>query len=169
MCVRERHLGDRATDVVNDLVGVRTDGDGERPAEPALLAEGHDFYAAPRLSPDGRRLAWLSWDHPRMPWDGTELRVGDLGALDDARLVAGGVDESVIDPQWSPDGALHYCSDRTGWWNLYREDGEALTSLEGAEMGFPAWVFAMRSYEVIHESLRIDGWAFGRGLNRSIP
>jgi dipeptidyl aminopeptidase/acylaminoacyl peptidase len=86
-----------------------------------------------------------------MPWDGTELWVADLDALQDARLVAGGIDESVVDPQWSPDGALHYCSDRTGWWNLYGEDGTALTSLAGAELGFPAWVFGQRSYAFLDD------------------
>ena len=88
-----------------------------------MIAGGHDFYAAPRLSPDGRRLAWLSWDHPRMPWDGTELWVADVtaaGELAAERLVAGGPDESVVQPAWSPDGRLHFVSDRSGWWNLYR-------------------------------------------------
>jgi dipeptidyl aminopeptidase/acylaminoacyl peptidase len=144
ICVRERHDGDQ---VSNEIVSLPADGS----AGPHVLVSGHDFFMAPRLDPAGERLAWLAWDHPRMPWDGTELRVGDLGALDAAQLVAGGVDESVIDPQWSPDGVLHYCSDRTGWWNLYRDDGAALTTLEGAEIGFPAWVFAMRCYAFLDD------------------
>ncbi len=84
-----------------------------------------------------------------MPWDGTELMVADVeagGTLGVPRLVAGGPEESVIDPRFAPGGALHYCSDRTGWWNLYREDGTAVTSLEDAEIGFPAWVFGMSRY-----------------------
>jgi dipeptidyl aminopeptidase/acylaminoacyl peptidase len=125
VCVRERH---EEGSVHNELVAL--------PGE--LVASGRDFYMAPRLSPDGSRLAWLEWDHPRMPWDGTELVV-------DGRLVAGGAEESVLDPQWSPDGGLHWLSDRTGWWNLYR-DGEPLTRLEGAEIGFPAWQLGMRRY-----------------------
>jgi dipeptidyl aminopeptidase/acylaminoacyl peptidase len=144
ICVRERHADGK---VENELVSLPTDGS----AEPVLLVAGHDFFMAPRLDPAGRRLAWVAWDHPRMPWDGTELWVGELGALGQATLVAGGVDESVIDPQWSPDGVLHYVSDRTGWWNLYREDGTALTSLDGAELGFPAWAFGMRSYAFLDD------------------
>jgi dipeptidyl aminopeptidase/acylaminoacyl peptidase len=144
ICVRERHAGD---EVSNEIVSLPADGS----AEPEVLVSGHDFFIAPRVDPAGQRLAWLAWDHPRMPWDGTELWVGELGALGEAALVAGGVDESVIDPQWSPEGVLHYCSDRTGWWNLYREDGTALTSLEGAEIGFPAWSLAMRSYAFLDD------------------
>jgi dipeptidyl aminopeptidase/acylaminoacyl peptidase len=141
-CVRECH---EAGEVHNELVMLPVDGS----AEPRIVAGGHDFFMAPRLDPAGRRLAWLAWDHPRMPWDGTELMVADVelgGTLGVPRLVAGGPEESVIDPRFAPGGALHYCSDRTGWWNLYREDGTALTRLTGAEIGFPAWVFGMSRY-----------------------
>jgi dipeptidyl aminopeptidase/acylaminoacyl peptidase len=141
-CVRERH---EAGEVNNELVVLPADGS----AEPRIVAGGHDFFMAPRLDPAGRRLAWLAWDHPRMPWDGTELWVADVepgGTLGGPRLVAGGPEESVIDPRFAPGGALHYCSDRTGWWNLYREDGTALTTLVDAEIGFPAWVFGMSRY-----------------------
>src|SRR5207248_5108558 len=131
ICVRERHEGG---EVLNELVSLPADGS----AAPTVIQSGHDFYMAPRFDPAGERLAWLAWDHPNMPWDGTQLYV-------DGKVVAGGLDESVIDPRWSADGALHYCSDRTGWWNLYR-DGEALTSLGGAEIGFPAWAFGMSRY-----------------------
>jgi dipeptidyl aminopeptidase/acylaminoacyl peptidase len=144
ICVRERHDGDQ---VANELVSLPADGS----EVPVVLVSGHDFFMAPRLDPAGSRLAWLAWDHPRMPWDGTELWVGELDALDDAKLIAGGVDESVIDPQWSPDGVLHHVSDRTGWWNLYRDEGTALTSLEQAELGFPAWVFDMRCYAFLDD------------------
>ncbi len=101
MSVRERHEADG--EVVNDLVSLPTDGS----AEPRVIAAGHDFYAAPRISPDGRRLAWLTWDHPRMPWDGTELWTAELagdGSVTGERLVAGGPDESILQPLWSPDG-----------------------------------------------------------------
>ncbi|MBI3245964.1 MAG: S9 family peptidase [Deltaproteobacteria bacterium] len=115
------------------------------------LVSGHDFYSSPRLSPDGSRLAWLAWNHPNMPWDGTELWVGELNA--DGRLgqkahVTDGPAESVFQPQWSPAGVLHFISDRTGWWNLYRwRDGrvEALCPME-AEFGRPQWVFGMSTY-----------------------
>jgi dipeptidyl aminopeptidase/acylaminoacyl peptidase len=131
VCVRERHEGG---EVINEIVSFPADGS----REPEIVAGGHDFYMAPRFDPAGRRLAWIAWDHPNMPWDRTELYV-------DGVSVAGGRGESVIDPQWSPDGVLHYCSDRTGWWNIYR-DAEPLTSLTDAEIGFAAWVFGMTRY-----------------------
>jgi dipeptidyl aminopeptidase/acylaminoacyl peptidase len=114
--VRERH--EAGGEVVNELVSLPADGS----VAPRVIASGHDFYAAPRLSPDGRRLAWLSWDHPRMPWDGTELWTAELagdGTVTGERLVAGGPEESVLQPLWSPAGQLWFASDRSGWWNLY--------------------------------------------------
>ncbi len=116
-----------------------------------VLAAGHDFYASPRVSPDGTRLAWLSWDHPDMPWDGTELWVAGFqsdGSLGHAQLVAGGRNESIFQPEWGPDGNLVFCSDRSGWWNLYRrsESGiHCLCEME-AEFGLPQWVFGMSTY-----------------------
>ena len=136
VCVRERHEGG---EVLNELVSMPADGS----AEPTVIQSGHDFYMAPRFDPTGTRLAWFAWDHPNMPWDGTFLYV-------DGEVVAGGPDESVLDPQWSPDGALHWCSDRTGWWNLYR-DGEQLTSLDDAEIGAPAWVFGTTRYAFLSD------------------
>ena len=136
VCVRERHEDGK---VHNELVSFQADGSGA----PEVIQAGHDFYMAPRFDPAGKRLAWLAWDHPNMPWDATTLYL-------DGEAVAGGPDESVIDPRWSPDGALHYCSDRTGWWNLYRGD-EQLTDLTGAEIGFPAWVFGMTSYAFLSD------------------
>ena len=138
LCVRERHE-DGA--VHNELVAIGA-------AEPRIVASGHDFYGAPRVSPDGARLAWISWDNPRMPWDGTELWVADLasdGTLSGERLVAGGPEESVLEPAWAADGRLHFASDRSGWWNLRCED-RALTALEDGEIGVPAWVFGTRRY-----------------------
>jgi len=141
--VRERHEGDG--EPANELVAVDPSGDTE--VKP--IAEGHDFYSFPRVSPDGTRLAWTTWDHPRLPWDGTELWVADLGpggSLGDERLVAGGAAESVFQPEWSPDGVLHFVSDRSGWWNLYRgEQAEALCPRE-AEFGSPQWVFGLSTY-----------------------
>jgi len=143
--VRERHEG---SEVVNELVSIPTDGS----AEPTIIAAGRDFYAAPRLSPGGSRLAWLEWDLPWMPWDGCELRTGDLapdGTLSGPRLVAGELGRgSIFQPDWSPSGDLHFVSDRTGWWNLYRErDGvvEALCPRD-AEFGEPQWVFGLSRY-----------------------
>ncbi|WP_435063703.1 S9 family peptidase [Halobaculum sp. EA56] len=155
-CVRENHDAAAAEDgpeePVNELVRVPADGDGD----PAVVATGHDFYAAPTLSPGGDRLAWLAWDHPRMPWDGTELHVADVtadGDLVDDRVVMGGPEESVFQPAWGPDGDLFAVSDRTGWWNLYRRDDaregeEDWTCLreEDAEYGVPQWVFGLATY-----------------------
>ena len=126
--VRERHVGpDTDEEPRNELVRLplfpeSADGAADAP-EPVVVAEGHDFYAAPRPGPGGDRIAYLRWDHPNMPWDGTELVVGavdETGDLHDGRVVAGGSDESVVSPKWSPDGVLHAVADRTGWWNIYR-------------------------------------------------
>ena len=144
ICVRESH---ERTNVVNRLVAVPADG----AAAPITVESGHDFYAFPRVSPDGRWLAWIAWDHPRLPWDGTELWVGRLdrdSTLRGSRRVAGGPEESIFQPEWSADGVLHFVSDRTGWWNLYRErEGriEPLAPME-AEAGEPQWQFRQSTY-----------------------
>lgn len=144
LAVREDHGGGDAHPV-NTLCAVGFDG-----AE-TVLVEGSDFYAAPRLSPDGRQLAWLSWDHPRMPWEGTELWLADIapdGTLADARPVAGGPDESICQPEWSPSSVLHFVSDRSGWWNLYRFEHGQVHPLcpRAAEFGGPHWSFGGALY-----------------------
>lgn len=147
-CVRERHGTEgAATEVVNDIVILGADGE----AEPRVVAEGHDFFSYPTLSPDGRRIAWISWDHPNMPWDGTELwdaELGPDGLPVKARLVAGGGSESVTQPRYSPDGRLHFISDRTGWWNIYvdDEDGGGPVARSEAEFAAPDWVFGQATY-----------------------
>ncbi len=144
LCVREDHRG--AGEAVNTIVGIKFSN-----GQSQVLASGHDFFASPRPSLDGRRLAWLSWDHPNMPWDGTELWCADVsanGTLGAPVKVAGGADESIFQPSWSPAGELHFVSDRSGWWNLYRlRDGEvqALHPL-AAEFGLPQWAFGMSTY-----------------------
>ncbi len=115
------------------------------------LVEGADFYSNPRPSPDGSQIAWLSWNHPNMPWDGTELWVAPIagdGAVGKPRKDAGGNDESIFQPSWSPDGRLFFVSDRTNWWNLYIDyDGEATPILPmDAEFGAPQWVFGVTTY-----------------------
>ena len=123
-------------------------GPGMQPVR--CLLKGSDFYSNPRVSPDGARLCWLQWQHPNMPWDGTELWVGNLGAdggLEEREKVGGGANESIFQPQWSPAGELHYVSDRTGYWNLYRYDGGAVPlHAREAEFGQPQWVFRMSTY-----------------------
>ena len=151
IAVRERHETDN---VANELVRLALEGDGS-----SLVLDGdHDFCAAPRLSPDGRLVAWLSWDFPDMPWDSTQLWVAPLTAsgLGERRLVAGGSEESILQPAWDADGRLHFISDRSGWWNLYRVDdpcaqgGEpasatALAPL-AAEFAKAPWTLGMSSY-----------------------
>jgi dipeptidyl aminopeptidase/acylaminoacyl peptidase len=137
IAVREDHTTS-APQAVNTLVGISTTDD----AKEQVLITGNDFYSTPRLNPDGTRLIWLTWNHPNMPWDGTELWVAELapdGSLGESTFLAGGAAESIFQPQWSPDGTLYFISDRTGWWNLYRWNEisgavEALCPME-AEFG----------------------------------
>ena len=116
-CVREDHRGDG--EAVNTIV--RVDPDAEN--EGTVLTSGADFYSDPRLSPDGKQLVWMEWDHPNMPWDGCRLMLAQItesGKLANVTLIAGSEDESIFQPEWSPEGVLYFVSDRSGWWNLYR-------------------------------------------------
>ena len=155
ICVREDHTVP-GHEAVNTLATVELGGD--KPQSQALgtqsqaLVSGNDFYSSPRLSPDGSRLAWLTWNHPNMPWDGTELWVGHFGAdglLMSSELVAGGREESIFQPEWSPEGVLYFVSDRSGWWNLHRLSStgavETVSQLQ-AEFGMPQWGFGMSTY-----------------------
>jgi len=153
ICVQEDHTkGDR--EPANSLVSISLNNDEDI----QVLASGCDFYASPRLSPDRSQLAWISWNHPNMPWDSTQLWVAPInpdGSLGEAECVAGGADKSIFQPEWSPDGILYFVSDRSGWWNLYRwlppmpEGGlggvEPLCPMD-AEFGLPQWVFGMSTY-----------------------
>ncbi|MGO8705350.1 MAG: S9 family peptidase [Candidatus Brocadiia bacterium] len=147
VCVREDHTHPRDPLGVTTIVSL--DPHGRQDAR--VLVEGSDFYSSPRLSPDGSRLAWLTWNHPNMPWDGTELWLAEMagdGGLARPQRIAGGPDESIFQPEWSPDGILHFVSDRTDWWNLYRwRDGaiKPLCPME-AEFGVPTWVFGQSTY-----------------------
>ena len=146
ICVREDHTGARC-EPVNTLVSLKLEGGkgGQ------VLVSGNDFYSSPRLSPDGSRLAWLTWNHPDMPWDGTELWVGELrvdGSLGRLEQVAGGIDESILQPEWSPDSILYFVSDRAGWWNLYcwfQGQIKPLCEMK-TDFGRPQWVFGMSTY-----------------------
>ncbi|MET8078601.1 LpqB family beta-propeller domain-containing protein [Streptomyces sp. NPDC005303] len=145
-CVLEEFTGDGPTDVRRVLAAVPLDGSAvqDRDAVRELTDDRHRFVTGPRLSPDGSRAAWLAWDHPRMPWDGTELIVAEVheGTLREPRTVAGGPEESIAQADWSSDGQLLYASDRTGWWNLYR-DGEQLCPRE-EEFGGALWKLGHR-------------------------
>jgi len=145
ICVQEDHMG--AGEAVNSLVSLSANGQ----LESSILVSGNDFYSSPSVSPDGLQLAWLTWNHPNMPWDGTELWIADVaetGTLSNQRLIAGGPEESIFQPQWSPDGVLYFVSDRSNWWNIYRyADGRVACVLEKeAEFGLPQWVFGMSTY-----------------------
>jgi dipeptidyl aminopeptidase/acylaminoacyl peptidase len=139
--VREVHGEGEAE---NQVVAIPLDGEGEA----RVLAAGRDFYSFPRVSPDGRWLAWTCWDHPNMPWDGTELWLAPLEDPAAAQLVAGGPAESVFQPDWDPQGRLHFVSDRDGWWNLYRAEGGEIEQLseEEAELAHPQWLFGGSTY-----------------------
>ncbi|WP_282701260.1 prolyl oligopeptidase family serine peptidase [Streptomyces sp. CC219B] len=153
-CVLEEFTGDGPTDVRRVLAAVPLDGSAaqDRDAVRELTDDSRRFLTGPRLSPDGRRAAWLAWDHPRMPWDGTELVVADVGdVLSGGRTVAGGPEESVAQADWAPDGSLLYASDRTGWWNLYR-DGEPLCPRE-EEFGGPLWKLGHRWFAPLDSGL----------------
>lgn len=134
---------------ISTLIMLDLDGSGRE----TTIAAGADFYASARFSADGRRIAWLSWDHPNMPWDQTTLWVADLlggGQMSAPFKIAGGAGESLFQPQWGPNGELYVVSDRSGWWNLYSHtNGElyALLPME-AEFGLPQWVFGMSTYGI---------------------
>ena len=163
IAVRETH---RDGEVVNELVRIDLSGS----AAPVAIASGHDFYAAPRLSPDGTRLAWITWDHPDMPWDRTALWVAPVdpsGRGGAAQRIAAG-DDSILQPEWSPDGVLHFASDRSGWWNLYRVIGPTIEPVHPmtVECAVPHWVFGSRRYAFLEDG-RIAVLAvtpFGDGL-----
>ena len=166
--VREDHTVPHR-EAVNTIVDIdiRDGGFGR------VLVEGNDFYSSPRLSPDGRRLAWLTWRHPNMPWVGNELWIAQLDAdgLPAGHLkVAGGDAESLFQPEWSPDGILYFVSDRSGWWNLYRYDeaaGGQIVALcpQQAEFGQAQWNFGMSTYAFAGPS-RICCASSEQGLGR---
>ncbi|MBI5877991.1 MAG: S9 family peptidase [Chloroflexi bacterium] len=149
IAVREDHTG--PGEAVNTLAAIDSEGD-ERGG--TVLASGFDFFSTPRLSANGARLAWLCWNHPNMPWDGCELWLADLddaGAPQNARRIAGGISESIFQPEWAPDGTLYFVSDRTGWWNMnrWRDDyTDAICPME-AEFGRPQWAFGISAYAVL--------------------
>lgn len=162
VCVRERH---RDGEVANEIVAVplHRSGDETTFAEPIVLVSGPDFVAAPRFFED--RLSWFQWNHPNMPWDGTELCIAHVLyneniALSDQKVIAGGENESISQPEWSPQGDLLFLSDQSDWWNLYRftnqqieqllagsssEEPENLAPID-AEIGVPHWVFDASRY-----------------------
>jgi dipeptidyl aminopeptidase/acylaminoacyl peptidase len=152
--VREDHASGQLPE--NTIVAVDLDTPGSTPG--TVLAAGHDFFSSPRLSPDGRRLAWIAWDHPNMPWVGTTLYLAELDAagsrVGEPVAIAGGPAESIVQPEWSPDGStLVFAADRSGWWNLHSHDvaGRATRRLvaKDAEFAQAQWIFGMSSYAFV--------------------
>ena len=145
ICVREEHA-DASREATNTLVAIDLTNGHE-----TVLCAGHDFYAAPRLHPQGHTLAWLSWDHPNMPWDGTTLWRAGLaqdGMPEAPQVVAGAADDPIFQPAWSPGGVLHFVSERSGWWNLYRLIDDTVQALcpMAAEFGRPLWNLGIATY-----------------------
>ena len=156
-CVREDHTG--GGEPINTLARVDLET-----GESAAIVSGNDFYSSPRLNPDGSLLAWLTWNHPNMPWDGTELWLGRLnadGSIIEKQKIAGGDHESICQPEWSFGGDLYFVSDRTGWWNLNRRNQneiEPLCSMQ-AEFGQPHWVFGTSLYGFASEKSIVCSYA----------
>ncbi|MEO0012897.1 MAG: hypothetical protein RLZZ535_1286, partial [Cyanobacteriota bacterium] len=152
ICVCEDHSV--AGEAVNNLVTINLSTGRKQ-----NLVTGNDFYSSPRLSPDGRYLAWLSWNHPDMPWDSTYLWLAQLdaeGMVLKPELIAGGIAESICEPKWGDDGTLYFCSDRTNWWNLYRRQPDGKVEIlhqKAAEFAYPHWVFGLSTYAVVGERL----------------
>ncbi|MDA1193467.1 MAG: S9 family peptidase, partial [Candidatus Poribacteria bacterium] len=159
LCVREDHTVDDH-EPQNTVVAI----DPRGASDPIVLISGDDFISNPRLSPDGTKLAWMTWQHPNMPWDDSELWVAvfdDNGDPRDAMKVGGGVNESVFQPEWSPDGTLYFVSDRNGWWNLYRWNGasvESVVEME-AEFALPQWSFGMATYTFLDAATILCGYS----------
>ena len=156
--VREDHRGDG--EAVNTIVRLGLDG---REQEGTVVADGHDFFAAPCLSPDRKKLAFISWDHPNMPWDGTTLWLADVGAdgsLNNISAIAGGERMSIMQPRFSPAGTLHYVSDEAGWWNVVRHtaDGARPVCPMEAEFAVPAWGFGQSTYGFLSDDRLLAAW-----------
>jgi len=150
-CVQENHLDPEH--ILNQIVCFPSDGS----IDPRVIFSGTDFVSSPKISPDGLTLTWLSWDHPNMPWDGTQLHMAQInsdGGLSNRKLIAGGSEESITQPTWSPDGVLHFISDRSGWWNLYFFENEEITRLVELDADFagPDWQFGFSSYDFMADS-----------------
>lgn len=166
-CVREQHC---AGAIERDIAAVPLDGSATAdPSAIRSIAGGSHFLAAPRLSPDGRQLAWLAWEHPQMPWDGTELRVGELdpnGSCPSWRTVLGSTTESVLQPEWADDRSLFAISDRSGFWNLYRlsvvDGGEPVALCPSdADFGGPLWQLGGRWYACLDATRLLTVRTFG--------
>jgi len=170
-CVREVNLEGR---VERSLIALSLKSEGV--ATLRILDASSHFYAHPRVSADGRHLAWITWEHPQMPWDGTELRVADVsnGKLSNVRVLAGNVETSCLSPEWGPNNELYFICDKSGWWNLWQVDLKGkLTHLieEATEWGFPLWQLGMRALSVLPDGhvLSVHGAVDARKIVRVHP
>lgn len=152
VCVREDHRGRPALDPEATIVLLNIAATSH---EGIVLARGADFYASPRPSPDGQRIAFLSWNHPDMPWDATQLHTARLqpSGLTDIVTVAGADQrEAVVQPEWSPTGTLHFCTDRSGWWNIHQTGTtEPVTTVPDGEIGGPLWNLGQRYFTFLSD------------------
>ena len=168
VCVRERHLRLNSSDgvagsaepssiveVQNELILIELTGDDFQGEEHIkIIASGTDFYSTPRFSPNDNYLTWVQWSHPQMPWDGTQLMLAAVRndqSIDNVRVLAGGIDTSVMGAMWSRQGDVLYASDKSGWWNVYRytpsnQNTLQLTHFDDREVGTPAWVFGTQRF-----------------------
>lgn len=153
ICIAEDH-SQTDHEPVNSIVAIAL-----ATGEITTLVSGNDFYTSPRISPDSQHLAFISWDHPDMPWDSSYLRWGNIaqdGSIENIAIVAGGEAESICEAKWSPDGRLHFSSDKSDWWNIYRRNADG--SIEclhpmSAEFAYPHWVFGLSTYDFINAEL----------------
>jgi dipeptidyl aminopeptidase/acylaminoacyl peptidase len=156
ICVREDHTNPahvRNTLVRLALPGATATAGAAAAGAGSMLFDGSDFVAHPRLSPDARKLAFITWNHPDMPWDATLLQVAELTpqGLKSPTVVAGGAAESVVEPQWDSDGTLYFISDRSGFWNLYARRGAIVDAVwpRAAEFAGPLWSLGQSSYVLL--------------------
>ncbi|THV32880.1 LpqB family beta-propeller domain-containing protein [Glycomyces buryatensis] len=159
--VVEDFLGERPTELRRLIAAVPLDGSAvaDRTAVRPLTSDEYRFTTGPRVSADGKRAAWIVWNHPNMPWDETELRVAEItdsGAFSGERTIAGGDGESIVQVEWAPDGTLVFAGDRTGWWNLHRIDPDSgetgpffERSTQEAEYGGPMWTLGKRWFQLL--------------------
>ncbi|MEV0008615.1 prolyl oligopeptidase family serine peptidase [Streptomyces sp. NPDC051840] len=162
-CVLEEFTGPSPTDVRRVIAAVPLDGSAadDRGSVRELTDDSHRFVTGPRLSPDGRRVAWIAWDHPRMPWDGTVAMVADVreGRFTDVRPLVGGADESVVQVEWDRDGSVLFVSDVAGWWELHRIRPDAAAPAEricggrNEEFGGPLWRIGLRWFHLLDNGL----------------
>jgi dipeptidyl aminopeptidase/acylaminoacyl peptidase len=150
LCIREDHRG--SGEATNALVAIDLEAGGEG----NILIEGSDFISSARLSPDGKKLAWITWDHPNMPWDVTDLHLADVtpsGQIEKAICLKQPMEGAISQPRWSPDGELYFIADWTDWWNLYRWRNAQGVQIHKKDADFagPNWVFGLSSYTFLSE------------------